>query len=124
DGMPSILSLIESDASEEVKAAAFGVLPKIARSEDLDKLLDLLVVENNAYAAAVQAAAVVAVKRSDDEKAQTQVVLSRMRAEAKQQQAFFPVLSGIGGEDALQMVAEYTSQNDPVLRGAATSALA
>lgn len=125
ESVPAILAIIGSDASNDVKAAAFGALPKIARSEDLAKLLDLLTDANKAYVAAIQVAAVAAVKLSENQKAQTQSIISHLQAaDAKQQPFFFPILSGIGGKEALKVVADYTTQGDPVLRGAATSALA
>lgn len=125
ESMPVILGIIGSDASKAVKTAAFGALPQIARSEDLNKILDLLTEANNEYAGAIQAAAVVAVTLSDDRKTQTQSVISRFQAADAQQRAFFfPILSGIGGKDALEVVADHTNQGDPVLRGAATTALA
>lgn len=125
ESMPVILSIIGSDASKEVKAAAFSALPQIARSEDLDKILGLLTDANKAYAGSIQAAAVTAVKLGEGQETQTQSVISHLQAaDAKQQPFFFPVLSGIGGKEALQVVADYTNQGDPLLRGAATSALA
>jgi len=125
ESMPATLDIIGSNASKEVKAAAFNALPQIARSEDLDKLLDLLTDENKEYAGAIQAAAVAAVEFGENQETKTQSVISRLQAaDATQKPFFFPVLSGIGGKDALQVVAGYTDQGDPLLRGAATSALA
>ena len=125
ESMPVILSILESDASQEVKAKAFGVLPQIARAEDLTALLSLLTDANKTYAGSIQAAAVVAVKQSENKEEQTKAVISRLQAtDAKLQPYLFPVLSGIGGEEALKVVSDYTNQGDPVLRGAATSALA
>lgn len=125
ESMSTILGIIESDAANEVKVAAFNALPQIARSEDLDKILDLITDANKPYAGSIQAAAVAAVKLDGDQGAQIQSVISRLQAaDVKQQPYFFPILSGIGGKDALQVVADYTNQGDPLLRGAATSALA
>ena len=125
ESVPTILSTIGSDASADVKAAAFGILPQIVRSGDLNNILDLLTDANQSYAASIQAAAVAAIVSSTDRNAQTKSVISRFEAaDAKHKPFFFPILSGVGGEDALRVVSGYTDQSDPRLRGAATSALA
>ena len=125
ESMQTLLDIIGSDASNEVKSAAFSALPQVARPGDLNKLLDLLVNANNEYKGAIQAAAVSAVALSDDREAQTQLVISRLRAaDATRRLFFFPILSGIGGKEALQIVNEYTADGNPELRAAATSALA
>lgn len=124
--VPAILDIIRSDASEEIKAAAYAALPQMVRPDDLDNLLALLsATDNGAFTASVQKAAVVAVNRSDNKEAQLKLIISRLKvASSVQQLNFFPILSGVGGQTALTVVSDFTNQQDPALRGAATSALA
>ncbi len=122
--VPTLLGIIDSDAPQEVKAAAFDALPHVARSVDLAKLLDLLTSAKGEYATAIQAAAVSAIQLSDDQPAQIRTVISRMQAaDAAQQPHFFPILSGVGGAEALSVTVAHANHDDPTLRSAATAAL-
>lgn len=125
ESIPVILDVINSDASDELKAAAYAALPKVAGPDDLDKLLDLLVSTDERYHAAVQNALVVAVDRADNRENHAQKVISRFqRADVGLQPRFFPIFAGIGGHTTLAIVSGYADGDDPALRRAATSALA
>src|SRR5690606_8731661 len=111
--------------ADEVKAVAYTALSQVVRPDDLDNLLDLMATADDRYIAHVQEAVVAAVNRSTDRDVQTQQVIARFdRADITAQPHFFPILAGIGGKTALALVADYTGQDNPALRRAATSALA
>ena len=125
ESVPALLGIIRGDAPQDVKSAAYAALPDVARPEDLGDLLDLLPTAADKDIPAIQEAAVSAVSRSSDPATQSRQVASRLAgAQVAAKPRFFPILSGIGGQDALAVVADFSDQDDPVLRGAATSALA
>ncbi|MGV3762423.1 family 16 glycoside hydrolase [Parapedobacter sp.] len=122
--IPVMLDIINGDASDEAKAAAYAALPKIARPDDLDDLLGLLVKADERYIGHVQNAVVVAVDRSADADDQIQQVIASLQdASVNSQPHFFPILAGIGGPSALAIVSDYADGDNPTLRRAATSAL-
>lgn len=125
ESMPVIFDIIKSNVSDDVKAAAYASLPKVARPDDLNELLDLLIAADDRHIAHVQDAVVVAVDRGADRAGQIQQVISRFqRSDLDAQIDFFPVLAGIGGETALALVSDYAGGDNAALRRAATSALA
>ncbi|MFC3196188.1 DUF1080 domain-containing protein [Parapedobacter deserti] len=125
ESVPAILHVIGSDASQEAKSAAYAALPQIARPDDLEQLLNLLANAKPEHEAPLQNAAVVAVNRSEDHHAGIQRVISFLKAaDVSEQPKFFPILSGVGGPEALEIVSGFADQHDPALRGAAVSALA
>ncbi|MFB2121525.1 DUF1080 domain-containing protein [Parapedobacter sp. 2B3] len=125
ESIPVILDIIKSDASDAAKAAAYAALPKIARPDDLNSLLGLLVSADERHIKHVQNAAVAAVDRSADRDGQLQHVISGLKgAGFNTQPHYFPILAGIGGQDALAIVSAYAGGENPALRRAATSALA
>lgn len=125
ESAPVIFKLTGSETSNEVKAAAYQALPHVVGSADLDKLLAILPKVEQQYVAHIQRALVNAVEDSNDKDNQIKQLVARLKqADASQQPRFFPVLAGIGGREALTTVASYADQDDPVLRSAATSALA
>lgn len=125
ESLPVLLEIINSQASDDVKAAAYAALPKVARPGDLDNLLGLLVRAGARYIIPVQQAIIVAVDRGTDRDRQIEEVVSAFaEADAGSQPRFFAVLAGIGGQRALSLVSDGVDGDDPALRRAATSALA
>ncbi|SKB89177.1 HEAT repeat [Parapedobacter luteus] len=123
--VPVIFEIIQGNAPVQVKTAAYQALPQVVRPSDLPDLLDLLPAASSEYASQVQQAAVVSVNRSSNRADQVTAVIARCRkSDMTSRSLFFPVLSGIGGEEALALVAGYADHNDPGMRRAATSALA
>ncbi|MEC3879913.1 family 16 glycoside hydrolase [Parapedobacter sp. 10938] len=124
ESMPVMLDMVNNDAGDEAKAAAYAALPKIARADDLNSLLGLLVSTDERYIGHVQNAAVVAVDRGADRGSQLQQVITSLKgAGAGVQPHYFPILAGVGGPRALAIVSDYTEGDNPALRRAATSAL-
>src|SRR5690606_24882750 len=77
------------------------------------------------HLAAVQRTVVAAVDRSSDRVAAINRGIEQLeKSDGALRTRFFPVLAGVGGQEALSGVADYSAQDDPVLRGGATSALA
>ncbi|MGK6353297.1 DUF1080 domain-containing protein [Parapedobacter sp. DT-150] len=125
ESVPIMLEIIRGDAPKTVKDAAYAALPQVVRPDDLEKILDLLPDAEAEYATFIQDAAVASISRSDDPGAQTQQVISRIQgADASRRTLFFPILAGVGGQEALAVVSGYTDQGEPALRAAATAALA
>lgn len=125
ESVPTIFGIIRGDGSTAVKSAAYKALPQIVRPDDMGALLDLLVATNAENVGLVQKALVVSVNRSSDKVGQTQRLIVQLKAaDRSQQPLFFPVLSGVGGSEALTVTTEYASNDHADLRGAATFALA
>ena len=123
--MPLMRGIIDGNYADSVKRAAYAALPAIVRPEDLDGMLDLLAAVDDRYRRHVQDAVTEAVNRSDDRENRLQEVITRFNgAPADRQQYFFPVFAGVSGPTALVLVSEYADHDNPVLRRAATSALA
>src|SRR5690606_34780781 len=66
ESLPVLLEIINSQASDDVKAAAYAALPKVARPGDLGNLLGLLVRAGERYIIPGQQAIIVAVDRGTD----------------------------------------------------------
>src|SRR5690606_22216489 len=110
ESMPVILDVIKSDASDAAKEAAYAALPKVARPDDLNSLLGLLVSADERYIKHVQNGVVVAVDRSADRDGQLQQVISGLKgAGASTQPHYFPILAGVGGQNALAIISDYAN---------------
>ncbi|SEL05949.1 DUF1080 domain-containing protein [Parapedobacter koreensis] len=124
ESVPLIFEIIQSEAPVEVKTAAYAALPQVARPTDLEKLMELLFSAKSEHVGPVQQAVIVAVNRGRDRIDQVQQVVARFqKTNAVSRPLFFPILSGIGGGEALALIADYTDNADPGIRGAATTAL-
>ncbi len=124
EGVPIVFDIINGDASKEVKSVAYKSLPQITQPDDINKLVDLLPVADGENTAFVQQALVTAVNRSSDKITHTRQVIERFQtSDSNLQLLFFPVLSGVGGNEALAIVGDYVNHDDSNLRGAATLAL-
>lgn len=126
ESAPVILELIKGSAPAEVKTAAYHALPHVVRPADLEQLLSILASADATAVASVQQGLVNSVNRSGGGKtAQTQRIITYLRdTDASQQDCVFPVLSGIGGQEALQVVADYAGTGEKPVSTAAISALA
>ena len=125
ESLPVLLAIVDGRASDEVKAAAYAALPKIARPGDLNDLLALLARADERYVMPVQDAVIESVGRGADRDQQTEQVLSAFaEADAGIHPRFFGVLAGVGGQRALSLVSDAVDSSEPALRRAATSALA
>ena len=124
-GMPIVIDRVNRSASADVEAAAYQALPHMARPEDLNTLLGLLESADDQQRTFVQQAIVSAVNRSSEKADQNARVLAAFdAADGIYKVAFFPVLSGTGGKNALDAVWGYTDSEDVELRSAAVTAVA
>lgn len=125
ESVPVLIDLIRAGASTEVRADALAALPLTARPIDLAALLDLLPQVDRGQEVAVQQAAVSAVLRSDDRDGLIRRVIGRINdAPNAVKPRFFPILSGVGGTDALALISGFCDQSDSALRAGAVSAVA
>lgn len=126
ESMPIMVAFIKNNTPSEVQAAAYEALPQVARPEDLPILLELLPGTSADMVPFVQQATITAVNRSENNKAamKQQVISSLQRVNASGKAAYLPILSGIGGSEALNVIAGYTAGSDTGLRDAAIAASA
>ncbi len=106
-----------------VKSAALQVLPNVATAADVPTLVDLLAKSNAADAPQLQWALVNALNDTDNKDQQiTELVAAIARYEAAVAANFFPVLAGLGGNEALDAVNGYLA--NAAVRDAAIKSLA
>ncbi len=108
-----------------VRMAALSALGQMATKENLPQLFALL---NETSAPeevqAVQGAVVAAVKDHEEQAQQAELVLQQLeRAPAEKKNAYYNILASIGGEKALQAVANAFNVGDAADKAAAVTAL-
>ncbi|RDV15301.1 DUF1080 domain-containing protein [Pontibacter diazotrophicus] len=119
-----VFSYAESN-NPTVRLAALSALGQMARKEDLPRLYTLL---NNASQPeelqAVQQAVIAAVREYETQPQQAELVLQQMaQTPAEKKSAYFDILAGIGGEQALHTVSEAFRTGDAASKQAAVVAL-
>ncbi|MFD3000700.1 family 16 glycoside hydrolase [Pontibacter toksunensis] len=108
-----------------VRLAALSALGQMARKEDLPRLYTLL---NNTSQPeelkAAQQAVIAAVREYESQQQQAELVLQQMeKVPSEKKSAYYDVLAGIGGEQALGAVAEGFRAGDAATKQAAITAL-
>src|SRR5690606_6716820 len=112
-----------SDSDANVKKAAFAALPAVSRSSDLPVLIALM--NTNGDERSVQRAIANVVEFSANKDKDIESVLSHYKTQNDQQKIkYLGILSGIGGQNALNAVVESSKSNDATLKNASILALA
>jgi HEAT repeat protein len=122
-----------SDASPEIRAAAFEALPGVVGPDHLPALLLMLdgktadgkagTVDDTAYVADMQGAVVAAATQLTPAESRAKPVLAAMKTAAHPDR-FVDVLAQVGGNDALAALVGLFEGGDPALKGRAFRALA
>src|SRR5690606_8215055 len=113
-------SLTDNDA--HVKKAAFAALPAVSRSNDLPVLIALM--NTNGDEKSVQKAIANVVEFSANQDQDIESVLSHYKTQNDQQKIkYLGILSGIGGQSALETVIESSKSSDAALKNASVLAL-
>ncbi|MHA6246921.1 family 16 glycoside hydrolase [Pontibacter sp. CAU 1760] len=109
-----------------VRMAALSSLEPMANKENLPQLYTLLHKTNQVEETnAVQQAIVAALKQYDAQQEQATLLLAQMKkAPADKRPAYFNVLAGIGGKQALQTVSDAFQNGDAATKNDAVTALA
>jgi HEAT repeat protein len=125
DQIDKVFSYAENK-NQNVRIAAMSALGQMARKEDLPRLYTLLnKTSQPEELQAVQQAVVAAVREYETQSQQAELVLQQMeQAPAEKKSAYYMILSGIGGQEALQAVSQGFSTGDAVTKQAAVNALA
>jgi len=119
---PAIKDLL-TDQDSAVRKAAFGALPQVARSSDLPVLLALM--NTNGDHKDVQQAIINSVAYSSGKEQDISAILNQYNSQSDQQKVnYLAILSGIGGEKALEAVIETGKTNDADLRNSVIVSLA
>jgi HEAT repeat protein len=124
DQIDKVFSYAENK-NPAVRMAALSALGQMARKEDLPRLYTLLnKTSQPEELQAVQQAVIAAVSEYETQSQQAELVLQQMeQAPAEKKSAYYMILAGIGGQEALQTVSQGFSAGDAATREAAVSAL-
>jgi len=122
-GSFSAINALLTDNDANVKKAAFQALPQVARSTDLPVLIALM--NNSEDDKSLQQAIINVVEYSPNKDQDISSVLSHYNGLNDQQKdKYLRILSGIGGENALEAVIESSKAADANLKNASILALA
>lgn len=117
DAVDDVLKALESD-DQDVRAAAFAALGETVSLKRLSILIDQAIAPKHAddAAAAQQALRVASVRMPDREACATELTAALDRAPASTKSMLLEVLSDVGGETALQTLAEAAKSDDDSLQ--------
>lgn len=118
-----VFTLIEK-GSPAVRAAAFKALPNVVNDGDFDQIIALLGNATGSEILFTQQAATVALQNNPEKAAKVgRLAANISRSLAPSSARYFPIFAGEGSDVALQAVANYTAEGNP-LKADAIAALA
>ncbi|WP_353137963.1 DUF1080 domain-containing protein [Pseudopedobacter sp.] len=124
-GSFAAVQLLLNDSDASVRRAAYNALAQVARSKDLSVLISLLNNNRSEERKAVEQAIMNVVNYSSDKDREVNSVLNYYQGLNEDQKInSVDILSGIGGEKALQVVAQSIHSNNINLKNAAVLAIA